>query len=234
MNLLCPGGGVASTDEFSSIGSVIDSTMATSIPDGPAPVIEEKNTSSEPQVTSINITDKTLSAGKEVLKSKNYNLQEIQSITQRIFESMKKQKKINNGDRYFLKAVYNEKAKGERAEGTLNCKASASSDIHVNIPGESTTVIQTATARQVQAPYLQIRLKKQVQKEDVKPTAEETLKRIKDIAPTELYEVTQSVDADPNVRKSLAFFSSDIVRAEILASHYVAEFKKRYPEKLSQ
>lgn len=230
INLLCPGG-EANTDELSSIGSVIGSALAISIPDGPTPMIEERNISPLLQIASINVTDKTLSAGKEVLKSKNYSLQEIQSITQRIFESMKKQKKINNEDRYFLKAVYNEKAKGERAEGTKHCKAPASSDIHVNIPGEA-HISHDTTAHNSTCTFLQVKakVKPPVTEEKQAPPAAEVIEKIKTFAPTELYQVIMSVDSDPKVIRSMQFFSSDIVKKEVLASHYVTEFKKRYPD----
>ncbi len=39
-----------------------------------------------------------------------------------------------------------------------------------------------------------------------------------------------TVDSDEKTQKALRFFSSDIVKKEILASHYLAAFKKEFPE----
>jgi hypothetical protein len=54
------------------------------------------------------------------------------------------------------------------------------------------------------------------------------LEKIKKESPEELQEIILKVNEDQKVQKSLKFFSSEIVKSEILASHYLAEFKKKY------
>jgi intergrase/recombinase len=117
-------------------------------------------------------------------------------------------KDIKSKDKYFLAACNKEVRKGSSLAGST---------------------VKT-TAHNTTAKTIEVKVKAAAVEEKQAPPAVEVIERIKTIAPTELFEVIMTVDSDEKTQKALRFFSSDIVKKEILASHYLAAFKKEFPE----
>ena len=149
------------------------------------------------------ISDKAISLGKSILLKKGFSSSEVQLITDRITASMT-DKDIKSKDKYFIAACNKETRK-------------------VNSPASSVhrSTCAALPVQKITSPVIE-------EKQD--PPAVEVIERIKTMAPAELYQVIMTVDGDEKTQKALRFFSSDIVKKEILASHYVAAFKKEFPE----
>ncbi len=207
INLLRPAGPGAASNEFTSMSTILS---------GYIPVlsqISDMSESSAPILSPVVIEE-----GKKLLLSKGFNKEQIQSISRRIIESIKKHNP-EKPDAYFLTSAKNEKVKTlSCSHQTITAEKHSINNSHNRVPS-STVVTKPETVKKAEI--------------EEAPSARELLTEIQAIAPDELYEIIMSVDSDKNVQKSLAFFSSDIVREEILASHYVSAFKKKHPEKLN-
>jgi hypothetical protein len=154
------------------------------------------------------LSKKAISLGRSILLKKGFSSSEVQLITDRITASMTG-KDIKSKDKYFLAACNKEVRKGSSLAGSVH---------------KSTGGALVVRDLQVKAKAAAAVEEKQA------PPAVEVIERIKTIAPTELFEVIMTVDSDEKTQKALRFFSSDIVKKEILASHYLAAFKKEFPE----
>ncbi len=154
------------------------------------------------------LSKKVISLGRSILLKKGFSSSEVQLITDRITASMTG-KDIKSKDKYFLAACNKEVRKGSSLAGSVH---------------KSTGGALVVRDLQVKAKAAAAVEEKQA------PPAVEVIERIKTIAPTELFEVIMTVDSDEKTQKALRFFSSDIVKKEILASHYLAAFKKEFPE----
>jgi len=203
VNLLCPASETGNSD-FSTLGSV----LANVIPNN-TPTFPEKSSSTPITVISIPVINK----GKEILQSKGFNASNIQAITERIINGIKK----NSPEKpvpYFIAACNNEKIK--------TTSKFVTSSIGTHIP----SLVRPVIAQGAAAP--QVKIKKQ---EEIKQEIPEViLSRIQISKPDEMWQVISDVNNDAKVQKSLTFFESDEMKKHVLINHYITEFKKRYPE----
>ncbi|HNR65869.1 MAG TPA: hypothetical protein PKJ95_06225, partial [Atribacterota bacterium] len=213
---LCPrpGASAPSKVEFSSLASVLPAVISAPSPQqnltAPigAPVTAPPTAGIKPAI---------IEKGKAILQEKGFTAPQIQAITQRITDSIRKHLP-KKPDSYFLTAVKNEKIKTS-----------------VTIPpalGNNTTGSPDPQARQI--PPAPIGAMVQVQnnsftetvnrweQEKKKDSPEETIKKLMELSPDDLYRVILDVDNSPA--------SKFISLPEIKASLYIAEFKKRHPE----
>jgi len=217
INLLCPrpGASAPSKVKFSSLASVLPAVISAPSPQqnltAPigAPVTAPPTAGIKPAI---------IEKGKAILQEKGFTAPQIQAITQRITDSIRKHLP-KKPDSYFLTAVKNEKIKTS-----------------VTIPpalGNNTTGSPDPQARQI--PPAPIGAMVQVQKrnsftetvnrweeEKKKDSPENILKKLMELSPDDLYRVILDVDNSPA--------SKFISLPEIKASLYIAEFKKRYPD----
>lgn len=156
-----------------------------------------------PDVTKIQSpapSEKAIIEGKAILQEKGFTAPQIQAITQRITDSIRKHTP-KRPDNYFLTAVKNEKLK----------TAPASRQIPP-APGAMVQVQKNSFTDTVN----------RWEEEKTKDSPEDTLKKLMALRPDELYKVILDVDSSPA--------GKFVSLPEIKASLYIAEFKKRYPE----
>ncbi len=198
-------------NEFSPLGSVLS---AVPIPDinktySSLKDVDNNYSPSKDTYNTYTLSDNAISLGESILLKKGFSTSEVTSIVNRITSAMTVNENIKSKDKYFLAACNKEVRKG-------NSPAVA---VHKSTGG-------ALAVRDIQ---VKVKAAAAVEEKQDLPAAE-VLEKIKLTAPMELYEVIMSVDNDKNIQKALQFFSSDIVKKEILSSHYLAAFKKKYPE----
>ena len=162
-----------------------------------------------PGVTKIQAptpSDKAIIEGKAILQEKGFTAPQIQAITQRITDSIRKHTP-KRPDSYFLTAIKNEKIK------TVPTGSSAPASQQIP-PGTGAMV-------QVQKNSFTETVNKW-EEEKKKDSPEETIKKLMNVSPDELYRVILDVDSSPT--------GKFVSLPEIKASLYIAEFKKRYPD----
>ena len=162
-----------------------------------------------PGVTKIQAptpSDKAIIEGKAILQEKGFTAPQIQAITQRITDSIRKHTP-KRPDSYFLTAIKNEKIK------TVPTGSSAPASQQIP-PGTGAMV-------QVQKNSFTETVNRW-QEEKKKDSPEETIKKLMNVSPDELYRVILDVDSSPT--------GKFVSLPEIKASLYIAEFKKRYPD----
>jgi hypothetical protein len=156
---------------------------------------------------SMSITPSVIEEGKKVLTSKGFGPDEVKNIVSRMTGSMAG-KGINNLNGYFLSACNKEVKKSSNSAGSVHKSTGATLQVKKEVNANSALT----------------------KKEEVKQAAAELLNKIRSLAPDKIDEIIMDVNNNPNVKKALTFFESDIIKKEILASHYVCAFEKRYPE----
>lgn len=210
LNLL-PAGLVSSNTgkgEFSPLGSVLS---AVPIPD------TNKTCSSSKEVHNVyppvkgldktyTLSDKAIIEGKAILQERGFTSPQIQAITQRITDSIRKHTP-KKPDNYFLTAVKNEKIK----PAVTGSSALASRQIPP-APGAMVQVQKNSFTETVN----------RWKEEKKKDSPEETIKKLMALRPDDLYRVILDVDNSPA--------GKFVSLPEIKASLYIAEFKKRFPE----
>ena len=162
-----------------------------------------------PGVTKIQAptpSDKAIIEGKAILQEKGFTAPQVQAITQRITDSIRKHTP-KRPDSYFLTAIKNEKIK------TVPTGSSAPASQQIP-PGTGAMV-------QVQKNSFTETVNRW-QEEKKKDSPEETIKKLMNVSPDELYRVILDVDNSPA--------GKFVSLPEIKASLYIAEFKKRYPD----
>ena len=184
VNLPCPPA-LTSNVGFSSLGSVLpDVTKIKS----PAP------------------SDKAIIEGKAILQEKGFTAPQIQAITQRITDSIRKHTP-KRPDSYFLTAVKNEKIK------TASTGSPAPSSRQIPpAPGAMVQVQKNSFTETIN----------RWEEEKNKDSPEETIKKLMELSPDDLYRVILDVDSSPA--------GKFVSLPKIKASLYIAEFKKRYPD----
>ena len=184
VNLPCPPA-LTSNVGFSSLGSVLpDVTKIKS----PAP------------------SDKAIIEGKAILQEKGFTAPQIQAITQRITDSIRKHTP-KRPDSYFLTAVKNEKIK----IASTGSPAPSSRQIPP-APGAMVQVQKNSFTETIN----------RWEEEKNKDSPEETIKKLMELSPDDLYRVILDVDSSPA--------GKFVSLPKIKASLYIAEFKKRYPD----
>ncbi len=184
INLPCPPAPTSNVG-FSSLGSILpDVTKIQS----PAP------------------SDKAIIEGKAILQEKGFTAPQIQAITQRITDSIRKHTP-KKPDNYFLTAIKNEKIKPP---------VTGSSDpAFRQIPPAPGAMVQ------VQKNFFTETVNRW-EEEKKKDSPEDILKKLMDLRPDDLYRVILDVDNSPA--------GKFVSLPKIKASLYIAEFKKRFPE----
>lgn len=226
INLLCPAGPAEDKGEFSALGSIFRNC----VPRVVAPTVDEtipQVTTEKPSISEQNIQDTikqttgitptVIENGKKILSEKGFSQEEVKVITERITGDIMRLKP-NKTNGYFLTSC-----KNEQRNKSVNNLSHVTSLASPSIQAKNSSAGQNVVVKKKPAVVDKTTVQEQ-------PSAQELFQRIQVLKPMELYHVIIDVDNDPNLQKSLKFFSSDIVRGEILASHYVSEFKKRYPE----
>ncbi len=162
-----------------------------------------------PGVTKIQAptpSDKAIIEGKAILQEKGFTAPQIQAITQRITDSIRKHTP-KKPDNYFLTAIKNEKLK----PASIGSTAPASRQIPP-APGAMVQVQKNSFTETVN----------RWEEEKKKDSPEETIKKLMALRPDDLYRVILDVDNSPA--------GKFVSLPEIKASLYIAEFKKRFPE----
>ncbi|HNR65594.1 MAG TPA: hypothetical protein PKJ95_04800, partial [Atribacterota bacterium] len=184
INLPCPPAPTSNVG-FSSLGSILpDVTKIQS----PAP------------------SDKAIIEGKAILQEKGFTAPQIQAITQRITDSIRKHTP-KKPDNYFLTAIKNEKIKPP----VTGSSAPAFRQIPP-APGAMVQVQKNSFTETVN----------RWEEEKKKDSPEDILKKLMDLRPDDLYRVILDVDNSPA--------GKFVSLPKIKASLYIAEFKKRFPE----
>ncbi len=215
LNLLCPrpGAGAPSKVEFSSLASVLPALISAPSPqqDLSAPIGAPVTA---PPITGIKpaIVEK----GKTILQEKGFTAQQVQAITQRITDSIIKNKPIKP-EGYFITAIKNEKIKtAVTSKNTSPCSTAPSSQ---QIPPG--TGIGAMVQVQKRNSFTEtVNRWEEEKKNDINP--EVVIKKLMASRPEDLYQVILHVDNSPA--------GKFISLPEIKASLYIAEFKKRFPE----
>lgn len=160
-----------------------------------------------PGVTKIQApSDKAIIEGKAILQEKGFTAPQIQAITQRITDSIRKHTP-KRPDSYFLTAIKNEKIK----PASIGSTAPASRQIPP-APGAMVQVQKNSFTETVN----------RWEEEKKKDSPEETIKKLMELSPDDLYRVILDVDSSPA--------GKFVSLPKIKASLYIAEFKKRYPD----
>jgi len=204
INVLPAGPTATGKSDFAVLGSVLTAPS-------PVPMVYAtlpQDTKIAPPIMSVSYS--AIEEGKDLLLKKGFSHAEVTIIINRIASAMAGNDNIKSKDKYFIAACNKEVRKG-------------------NSPAGSSVHKSTGGALAVRDIQVKVKTDPIVEEKQAPPAAE-VLEKIKLTAPMELYEVIMSVDNDKNIQKALQFFSSDIVKKEVLASHYVAAFKKKYPE----
>ncbi len=199
VSLLCPpAAGATGKSEFFALGSVLPDVMTTP---SPGPMVQAP---APPQVTAL--SDKAVIEGKKLLQEKGFTASQIQAITQRITDSIKKHTP-KRPDSYFLAAINNEKIKPASVGSTAPVSRQVPPGTCAMVQVQNNSFTETVN---------------RWEQEKKKDSPEETIKKLMELSPDDLYRVILDVDNSPA--------SKFISLPEIKASLYIAEFKKRHPE----
>ena len=215
INSLCPPAvGATGKSEFSSLGSVLTLGVmnSTSSQKNPTPPIGAPVTASP----TAGIRPAIVEKGKAILQEKGFTAPQVQAITQRITDSIRKHLP-KKPDSYFLTAVKNEKIKTSvTAPPALGNNTTGS-------PAPSARQIPTGAGAMVQVQKNSFtETVNRWEEEKKKDSPKETIKKLMALMPDELYRVILDVDKSPA--------SKFVSLPEIKASLYIAEFKKRFPK----
>jgi len=190
INLLCPpAAGATGKGEFSSLGSVLPAVMTAP---SPGPIVQALDTS---KVTAP--SDNALTEGKKLLQEKGFTASQIQAITQRITDSMKRHTP-KRPDLYFLTAVKNEKIKT-----TFTGSPALATGAMVQVQKNSFT--ETVN---------------RWEEEKKKDSPEETIKKLMALMPDELYRVILDVDKSPAGK----FISLPEIKASLYIAEFKKRF----------
>jgi len=205
INLLCPGATATGKSEFTALASVLPAVIsAPSGPMVPAPVPQKDLSFTD------TLSDKAIIEGKRQLEEKGFTSEQIQSITQRITDSMMKYNP-NKPENYFIGACKKEKFK----TAPTGSPAPFSQQIP---PGTGTGAMVQVQKRNSFTET--VNRWEEEKKNDISP--EVVIKKLMALRPDDLYRVILHVDNSPA--------GKFISLPEIKASLYIAEFKKRFPE----
>jgi len=207
VNLLCPAGEAGNSD-FSALGSV----LANVIPNN-THTFPEQSSSTPATVISIPVINK----GKEILQSKGFNASNIQAITERIINGIKK----NSPEKpvpYFIAACNNEKIKTTSEFVTSSTVTQVSPVVRPSIASGAPSVEKTR------------RYVNEFWKEERDSiTTEEVLIKLTKTCPDKLNTVITNVTNDKKIQRGLSFMGEGEAKKLALGSIILAEFKKAYP-----
>jgi hypothetical protein len=207
VNLLCPAGEAGNSD-FSALGSV----LANVIPNN-THTFPEQSSSTPVTVISIPVINK----GKEILQSKGFNASNIQAITERIINGIKK----NSPEKpvpYFIAACNNEKIKTTSEFVTSSTVMQVSPVVRPSIASGAPSVEKTR------------RYVNEFWKEERDSiTTEEVLIKLTKTCPDKLNTVITNVTNDKKIQIGLSFMGEGEAKKLALGSIILAEFKKAYP-----
>jgi hypothetical protein len=207
VNLLCPAGEAGNSD-FSALGSV----LANIIPNN-THTFPEQSSSTPATVISIPVINK----GKEILQSKGFNASNIQAITERIINGIKK----NSPEKpvpYFITACNNEKIKTTSEFVTSSTGTQVSPVVRQAVASAAPSVEKTR------------RYVNEFWKEEKNSIpVEEVLRKLTKTCPDKLNTVITNVSNDEKIQRGLSFMVEGEAKKLALGSIVLAEFKKAYP-----
>jgi DNA-binding transcriptional regulator GbsR (MarR family) len=207
-----PGASATGKNEFTALGSVLPALISApssqQIPPAPigAPVTAPPFAGLKPAI---------VEKGKTILQEKGFTAQQVQAITQRITDSIIKNKPIKP-EGYFITAIKNEKIKTTvTSKNTSTCStAPFSRQIPPGTGTGAPVKVQKNSFTET------VNRWEEEKKKDISP--EVVIKKLMALRPDDLYRVILHVDNSPA--------GKFISLPEIKASLYIAEFKKRFPE----
>ena len=205
-NLLCPPG-AAEKGEFSALGNILADY-------GPASDTSQALTENKPRPSGFSLSPEVIAEGHKVLSSKGFNKEQVQAITQKITDRIRKYNP-NRPDRYFLTSVNNEKVKNG---SPLN--QTAPSAFNNSAPAQCATPSVEKTRRYVNEFW---------KEERNSITTEEVLMKLTKTCPNKLNTVITNVTNDEKIQRGLSFMVEGEAKKLALGSIILAEFKKEYP-----